>query len=251
MEAAVKNIVFMGSKKIGYECLHTLIDKGYGDHIAAVFTTPTHPLDHPIENIYQIAYSNNLPIYTELNDLYAIDNIDFLISVQYNKILKPNHIAKAKKLAINLHLAPLPEYRGCNQFSFAILDERKEFGVTIHKIDSGIDSGDILFERRFAIPPQCLVYELYELSLQAGVALFKEKMEDILNLKFTPIPQATRIASYGTAIHYRSEINELKKLDINWPAEKIARHIRATWFPPFESPYYEWEGKKMFVSLTN
>ncbi|MBK8684503.1 MAG: hypothetical protein IPN26_05660 [Bacteroidetes bacterium] len=73
--------------------------------------------------------------------------MDFLISVQYHQILNERHIQKARTLAINLHMAPLPEYRGCNQFSFAILDQYPEFGTTLHVMDERIDHGDILFEK--------------------------------------------------------------------------------------------------------
>ena len=65
-------------------------------------------------------------------------------------------------------MAPLPEYRGCNQFSFAIVDGKKEFGTTLHKMEEGIDNGDIIAESRFDIPENCFVKELYELTYKTS-----------------------------------------------------------------------------------
>lgn len=77
--------------------------------------------------------------------------ISFIVCNIVEEILNAEHIGHAKNIALNLHMAPLPEYRGCNQFSFAIADNKKEFGTTIHKMDTGIDHGNILFEKRFPI----------------------------------------------------------------------------------------------------
>ena len=61
-------------------------------------------------------------------------------------------------------MAPLPEYKGCNQFSFAIIDEVNEFGTTIHEIEASIDSGPIIAEKRFFINNNLWVKDLYELT---------------------------------------------------------------------------------------
>ena len=92
-----------------------------------------------------LATAHNIPV---LNSLDELPECDFLYSVQYHEILKQEHINKATKLAVNLHMAPLPEYRGSNQFSFAIIEGRSEFGTTIHQMDARIDHGDILFQKR-------------------------------------------------------------------------------------------------------
>ena len=75
------------------------------------------------------------------------------------------------------------------------------------------------------------------------------KMTEALQEK---INKATTIAElediYGTSLHYKHEINDLKCIDPNWDKEKIERHIRATSMPGFEPPYYMENGKKMYFS---
>ena len=116
------------------------------------------------KDIHSLIEKNNLNHIKSLNDLLLNKDVDFLISVQYHNILKKEHIQKAKVLAVNVHMAPLPEYRGCNQFSFAIIDKAKVFGTTFHVLEEGIDSGDILFENRFPISEKLTVKELYEIT---------------------------------------------------------------------------------------
>jgi len=155
-------------------------------------------------------------------------------------ILKKQHIEKARQIAINLHMAPLPEYRGCNQFSVAIIEGKEEFGTTIHKLEVDIDSGPILFEKRFPIPVGAYVEELYELTFDASIALFKNSIEDIIKGNYTLTPQADLVELRGTSIHYRKEMNTMKTIDLD---ENTIRRIRATAMPGFEPPY-AMDGKK-------
>ena len=142
-------------------------------------------------------------------------------------------------------MAPLPEYRGSNQFSYAIIDGKTEFGTTIHRIDTRIDHGDILFQERFPIPEKCWVDELYALTYDASIKLFMSSLGDILAGNYTALPQAAIEAQYGTSLHYRNEIVMLKQIDLSWGQEQIERHIRATSMPGFELPYCIIDGKKI------
>lgn len=243
----MKSVVFLGSKPIGMACLQILIDRApqLDWQIIAVGTNENTLLQGK-DTWQTYCQTQNIPLLFNLDDL---PDCDFIISVQYHRILKARHIQKARQIALNLHLAPLPEYRGCNQFSFAIIDNAHEFGATLHRLEVGIDSGDIVFERRFVIPPNCFVQTLYELTCTAALDLFAQHIGDIATGNYQLIAQNSRIAQYGTNYHYRHEINQLKEIDLNWSAEKIMRHIRATYFPPFEPPY-AWVGnKKVFFQV--
>lgn len=229
------SLVFLGSKPIGYHTLHYLIEQREQLHLDIKgILTNDNPVFSTHFNLKKLAAEHHIPVF---NSLYEMPEADIIYSVQYHEILKEEDILKAGKIALNLHMAPLPEYRGCNQFSFAIAENKKEFGTTIHKIDTGIDHGDILFERRFAIPENCWISDLYELTLNASIDLFIETIADILKGNYTLTPQQNLVAERGTSIHYRKEIDDLKKIDLSWDEEKIARHIRATYMPGFEPPY--------------
>jgi methionyl-tRNA formyltransferase len=194
-----------------------------------------------------LATEHNIPVISSLQEM---PECDIIYSVQYHQILREEHIAKAKELAVNLHMAPLPEYRGSNQFSFALMDGKEEFGTTIHKMDTRIDHGDILFQKRFAIPQNCWAFQLYELTYEASLKLFCQTLGHIVTGNFRAVPQADLVQSKGTSLHYRHEIVDLKRIDLSWDEEKIKLHIRATTMPGFEPPYCEVDKRKIYFSTT-
>ncbi len=238
-----KTIIFLGTKPIGYECFSNLVSRQSALNIvvAGLLTQSRKEFGERFD-LTSLALEHNIPVFNSLDE---IPECDIIYSVQYHKILKEEHIGKAKQIAVNLHMAPLPEYRGSNQFSFALLDQKTEFGTTIHKIDPMIDHGDILFQERFPIPDQCWVNELYQLTHVASVKLFIDSLQDIVNGRYHPIPQDDLIAGYGTSLHYRKEMADLKLIDLGWEKEKIERYIRATSMPGFEPSYCVVDGKKI------
>lgn len=202
---AMKRIVFLGGKDIGRACLEILHAQSerLGFQIAAVLPSTRG------QSVREFCLAHAIPVLQSLESLHTIEPFEILLSVQYHAILAPAHIQCAREIALNLHLAPLPEYRGCNQFSFAILNGDTEFGVTIHRLERGIDSGAIAFERRFAIPPSCFVDELVALANTHAKELFSECLPHIVSGQFTLIPQST-CASQHREFHLRSEIESLK-----------------------------------------
>lgn len=231
----LKKIVFLGSKPIGYECLAHLIAMRdeFGFSIEGVLTQQRKEFN-PEKDLGLLAQQAGIPLLHSLDEVPACD---ILYSVQHHEILKQPVIGKAAQIAVNLHMAPLPEYRGCNQFSMAIIDGKKEFGTTIHRIDTRIDHGDILFQERFAIPEDCWVQDLYDQTHDASLQLFRDSLGALIEGQYTLQPQQALEALYGSSLHFRKEINALKQIDLAWDAEKIDRHIRATSMPGFEPPY--------------
>ena len=241
-----KKVIFLGSKPIGYQCFDWLLQAQdeLGIEVTGVLTQARKEFSG--ENVLTaLAAKHNIPVIATPDEIPACD---ILYSVQYHQILKAEHIEKAAHIAANLHMAPLPEYRGSNQFSFAIIDGKEEFGTTIHKMDVRIDHGDILFQKRFRIPYGCWVNELYELTFDASLKLFRQTLKHVIDGNYNPVPQQSLVHKYGTSLHYRNEIATLKQIDLSWDREKIERHIRATFMPGFEPPYTIVDGKKIFFS---
>jgi len=243
-----RNILFLGAKPIGYATLKHLIDfrDSYEINIVGVLSNENSAIKSTF-SVADLAKKENIPYYENLDDILTIDNIDLLISVQYNKILREKHIYMAKNIAINLHMAPLPEYRGCNQFTFAIINQEKFFGATIHRIDSGIDSGDIIFEKRFKIPENIYVDELYQLTYEASVHLFEQNIGNIISGNFTSTPQKSLLNHRNTKLYFRKDILGLKQIDLKMDTNQIYRTIRATSMPGFEPVFFTIEGEKFYI----
>lgn len=239
----MKKVAFLGAKKIGCACLKLLNEQkdALGIEIIAVLTNERG------KEIADYCREQSLPVLASLDDYLALPEVDLAISVQYHAILRKAHLAKPKELTVNLHLAPLPEYRGCNQFSFAIVDGCREFGVTLHIMEAGIDDGDIISEIRFPVPEDCWVSELHQMAFEKALELFSREIGNVISSRFFLTPQADLIPLRGSSLHYRKEIETLKKLELGWPEEKILRHLRATYMPGFDPPYFELQGEKIYV----
>ncbi len=236
-----KTVIFMGAKDIGFECLKYLFNNldFLNIKIEGVLTNERGIV------IKQYCEQNNIHLIENLNEYLNLNDFNILISVQYHQILKKIHINKATEIAINLHMAPLPEYRGCNQFSFAIINGDKVFGTTIHKLEEGVDSGSIIFENRFEIPENCFVKDLYDLTFDKSIELFKANIKNIIDNNYELTPQKEFLNIRKTEVHFRKEINDIKEIDYNWEKEKIMRYIRAVCMPGFEPPHLIIGNKKI------
>ncbi len=237
-----KKLVFLGSKPIGYECFAYLLSQkeALDIEIAGLLTHARKEFGNA-HDLNILAMEHGIPVLDSLEDL---PECDLMYSVQYHEILKQEHLDKAK-VTINLHMAPLPEYRGSNQFSFAIIEKKEEFGATIHLVDTQIDHGDILFQKRFPIPANCWVGDLYQLTYDASLNLFRQTLGHVVSGNYQPVSQASLIGKFGTSLHYRKEMAALKIIDLDWEKEKVERYIRATSMPGFEPPYCIVDGKKI------
>ncbi len=243
----MKNVTFLGSKKIGWQCLEFLYDNRSELDINLVqLGTNLSKKDIYRDKFVQLSQLEGISIFSQPDDILL--ETDIIISVQFHHILSPAQLAKASLAAYNLHMAPLPEYRGCNQFSMAILDGASTFGTTLHIMDTGIDHGDIVAELRFDIPNDIWVHELYEKTEEASFKLFKHTLSNLIKGDVSTTPQSSLIPSRGTSIHYRNEIQKIKHLQLDWSEEKIMRHIRATYMPGFEPPYFTLNGRKIYTT---
>ena len=74
-------------------------------------------------------------------------NCDLFISMSFNQIFKNKIINMPPLKTINCHAGKLPFYRGRNILNWALINDEKEFGITVHYIDEGIDTGDIIIQK--------------------------------------------------------------------------------------------------------
>jgi len=230
----VKSVIFIGGKEIGYFCLEHLLSNSNKLVIKIIGVLPS---DKSIStsnfSFPNLCKEYGVKIFDKLDDLL---NVDIIISVQFHLILQSRHIEKASQVAVNLHMAPLPEYRGCNQFSFAIIDKAQEFGTSLHKLDASIDGGDLLFEKRFEIQDNLFVSDLYKKTFKQSKILFVEKIQSIIDGTAIFIPQNKLPKERKRGFHLRKEMNQIKQISSEWTIEKQKRYFRATYFPPFSPP---------------
>jgi methionyl-tRNA formyltransferase len=177
------NFAFLGQKPIGTACFKALLDQFDSSNVKFVVSN-SRPKGWWNDNeIFQLAKTSN----TDFFDLDEVDNnglqilvekyeIDYLISVQYNKIISQQVLDLVLIDSFNLHLAPLPEYRGWHSASHCILNSDSSFGSTIHKINAQIDDGEIFRLRSFRISDES-AGQLYYQSEIAGIDTFLELLD--------------------------------------------------------------------------
>ena len=243
----MKSVIFIGGKEIGYFCLEHLLSNSNKLGIKIIGVLPS---DKSISksnfSFPNLCKEYRVKIFEELDDLL---NVDIIISVQFHLILQNRHIEKARQIAVNLHMAPIPEYRGCNQFSFAIIDKAKEFGTSLHKLDASIDGGDLLFERRFEIKDNLFVSDLYKKTFTESKILFVEKIQSIIDGAATLIPQNKLPKERKRGFHLRKEMNQIKQIGSDWSIEQQKRYFRATYFPPFTPPVMVSESGRVNLNM--
>jgi methionyl-tRNA formyltransferase len=122
---------------------------------------------------------------------------DLAMSVFYDRIIGPNFIARCRRI-LNLHNGPLPRYRGVSPINWALKNEERMHGVTIHEITPGIDDGPIVAQVIFSIYPQLdEVIDVYRRCLDFGWTLFTHTMPRLDMI--VPQEQDHEAASYYSA----------------------------------------------------
>ncbi len=91
-------------------------------------------------------------------------NCDLFVSMSFNQIFKKEIINLPRYKIINCHAGKLPFYRGRNILNWALINDEKEFGITVHYVDEGIDTGDIVLQRLFPITDKDDYKSLLEIS---------------------------------------------------------------------------------------
>jgi methionyl-tRNA formyltransferase len=175
------------------------------------------------------ATDNEIKI-VQLELTYKIDNLIFL-SLEFDIIIKPS-LFKSKNL-FNIHFSLLPKYRGVYTSIYPILNGEKFSGVTLHLIDKGIDTGDIIEQLSFRIGNNHTSRDLYHRYLKYGIKLMNKNLIKILNGNYKTFSQNHLDSSY-----YRRDSINFKKIEINLnkTSVEIFNQIRAFIFPEYQLP---------------
>lgn len=180
-------------------------------------------------SLLKFAQDNKLHI-TTLEELYKIDDLIFL-SLEYSQLIKP-HLFNSDAL-FNVHFSLLPAYKGMYTSSHPLLNGENHSGVTLHKIDIGIDTGDIIDQIKFDIETNDTARDLYFKYLHFSVELFKKNFDNIISNNFTSSPQENTKSTYFSkkSIDYKNLIINYKKTSF-----EIHNQLRAFIFEEYQLP---------------
>ncbi len=178
-------------------------------------------------------YANlfKIPI-INLEEAYTFEDAIFL-SLEFDKIIKPK-LFKTKNL-FNIHFSLLPAYKGMYTSALPIINAEKETGVTLHKIDSGIDTGDIISQSKIQISENDTARTLYLKYINEGTKLVTNNLSSLLFNNYKAFPQSIMGSTYfgKNAIDY-----ENLKIDYRKSAFQVVNQLKAFSFREYQLPKF-------------
>jgi methionyl-tRNA formyltransferase len=224
-------IVFIGTGEIGVPTLEALLKSEH--EVVGVVTQPDKPVGRaqiieppPIKKTLAKA---NMPILQPLRikDQQAIEDIgvlkpDVIVVMAYGQIL-PRDVLEIPKIAcLNLHASLLPRWRGAAPIQAAIAGGDPETGITVMHMDEGLDTGDILLQRRIDIRSNDTGGSLHDRLAQIAPKALLESLGMLAERTAPRTPQDNTLATYARKLK-----REEGKIDWSEPADAIERKIRA------------------------
>ena len=220
-------IMFMGTPDIAAVCMKAMIDKGL--NIVCAITQPDKPKGRghkmmPTE-VKVCACENNIPVYqpekiknNELMPLLQEYKPDIIAVVAYGKIL-PSYVLDFPKYGcVNMHASLLPKYRGAAPIQWSVINGEEYTGVTTMLMAEGLDTGDMLLQKKIKIGEYETSEQLFDRMAVLGGEVLCETIENIENIK--PIPQNHNEYTYAPMIS-----KEMGKIDWSMGKKKISKLI--------------------------
>jgi methionyl-tRNA formyltransferase len=144
--------------------------------------------------------------------------------MSFNQIFKEKIINMPTLKTINCHAGKLPFYRGRNILNWVLINDEKEFGITVHYMDKGIDTGDIIMQRSYTVTDDDTYNTLLEVSFSECASILYDSIKLLQKSNVKPIEQSS-INKTGFYCSQRKEGDEL--LNWNQTSREIFNFVRA------------------------
>lgn len=233
------DIIYAGTPEFAVPALESLLAGGY--RVSAVYTQPDRPagrgrkltpspvkrcaLDHGIE----IRQPVNFRAVEELEALQS-PRADLMVVAAYGLLLPAAVLQTPRLGCINLHASLLPRWRGASPIQQAILAGDSRSGITLMKMDTGLDTGELVASRATDIDPEWSAGELEAVLAPLAAELLLDTLEDIEPALRAALPQDDSLACYAPRL-------DKSEAEVDWSKsrESLLREIRA--FNPWPVSY--------------
>lgn len=162
-------------------------------------------------------------------------NCDLFVSMSFNQIFKAKLINLPKLKTINCHAGKLPFYRGRNILNWALINDEKEFGITVHYVDEGIDTGDIISQKNYLITDDDDYSTLLQRAYEGCANNLYDAIKVIQNGRVKTVDQK-HIDQLGFYCVARKEGDE--RLNWNQKSRDVFNFVRAICRPGPEARTY-------------
>ena len=237
------SVVFMGTPDFAAGILRALIDSGY--EVTAVFTQPDRPKGRKgmlqMPPVKALAQEKGIPVY-QPEKIRLAENVrlleqlrpDFIVAAAFGQIIPQAILDIPPCGCLNVHASLLPSWRGAAPIQWSILSGDSVTGVTIMRMNAGLDTGDMILKKEVPIREDETGDSLFDRLTEAGAALLPEAMEQVLSGRAVYVPQPEESPTpYAKMLTRQSGC-----IDWNQSALQIGRMIRA---------YDSWPGTFTFL----
>ncbi len=243
-------VVFMGSAEFSLPALR-MIAQNYT--VVGVLTQPDRTSGRgrallKAPPVKSLALELNLPVMQpekvrapEAMTQLAQWEPDLIVVAAFGQILKKDVLELPRYGCINVHASLLPRWRGAAPVNAAILAGDEETGVTIMKMDVGLDTGPILSKRSIPITHDDTTGSVLGRLAPLGADLLMETLPDYISGKLTPHPQPEEGVTYAPILKKEDGL-----LDFSRPAVELERRVRA--MNPWPGAWFKWNGDPLKVA---
>ncbi|MGE9553834.1 methionyl-tRNA formyltransferase [Erwinia amylovora] len=243
------NIIFAGTPDFAARHLDALLSSSH--NVVGVFTQPDRPAGRgnklTVSPVKQLAEQHNIPVFQpkslrpeENQQLVASLNADVMVVVAYGLILPAPVLDMPRLGCINVHGSLLPKWRGAAPIQRSLWAGDSETGVTIMKMDVGLDTGDMLHKLACPIEPEDTSASLYNKLAELGPAGMLTTLEQLSAGTTKPEVQDEAQVSYAEKLS-----KDEARLDWSLSAAQLERCIRA--FNPWPVSYFTVEDQPIKV----
>jgi len=253
MSEAIR-FAFAGDRDVAVWVLEHLLDEGFRPE--ALFLRAAKRASHadrlaelcaflPPERVFRGKSFRKEPALTALRTL----ELDYIVAVHFPYIVPREVLALPRLGVLNLHPAYLPHNRGWHTPSWAILEETP-IGATLHYMDEGIDSGDIVAQQTLEVHPDDTADKLYGRVKRLEFEVFKQAWPSLVAQSAARTPQDPNEGSS----HVKEDLLDprVRRIDLNeeLKAGDLIRMLRAhTTNDPGEAAFFEENGKRYRVRV--
>jgi methionyl-tRNA formyltransferase len=242
-------VVFMGTPPFAARALAALADAGH--EIVCVYSQPPRPAGRGHREqrsaVHERALERGYAVRTparlrdpEAQAAFAALDADVAVVAAYGLILPRPILDAPRHGCINIHASLLPRWRGAAPIQRAILAGDRESGVTIMRMEEGLDTGPMLLAQAVPIGPEMTAGELHDVLAALGARMITEALVLLEAGTLAAVAQPAEGVTYAAKI-----AKDEARLDWTRPAEELARVVRG--FNPVPGAFFELAGERIRI----
>ncbi len=242
-------LAFFGTPDFAVPSLEALLAAGH--EVVAVYTQPPRPAGRgraPRRSaVHRLAEERGLDVRTpetlrdaDIEAAFAALRLDAAAVAAYGLILPPAILDAPRLGCLNVHASLLPRWRGAAPIQRAILAGDRETGISIMRMDAGLDTGPVLLQEPVPIGPRETAGELHDRLAALGAVLLVRALAGRAAGELAEVPQAEDGVSYARRIDSAE-----RRIDWRRPAVEIDRQVRA--FAPRPGAWTALDGERLLI----